>query len=72
MNNTTQGRGYGVTLVNIPMLLVMYRYWYRWQVEKNPDEVEDTYRFIGSFVLPNMVDSYLDISFFKCVDKYKL
>ncbi|UXD83623.1 hypothetical protein NP274_00216 [Pseudomonas phage Koomba boorn-mokiny kep-wari Wadjak 2] len=64
MNNTTQGRGYGVTLVNIPMLLVMYRYWYRWQVEKNPDEVEDTYRFIGSFVLSNMVDSYLDISFF--------
>ncbi|MFO5736576.1 hypothetical protein, partial [Klebsiella pneumoniae] len=55
MNNTTQGRGYGVTLVNIPMLLVMYRYWYRWQVEKNPDEVEDTYRIIGSFGFPNMI-----------------
>lgn len=64
MNNTTPGKGYGVTVVNIPMLMVMFRYWYKWNQLNRPNEIPDVQRFIGSFVLPNMIDSYLDISFF--------
>lgn len=62
MNNASPVKGYGVTVVNIPMLAVMYRYWLRWQSTVEQKEV--VYRFIGSCVLPNAIDSYLDIAFF--------
>lgn len=62
MNNTTPAKGYGITVVNLPMLAVMYRYWLRWQA--NADQKEVVYRFIGSCVLPNAIDSFLDIAFF--------
>lgn len=64
MNNTTPGKGYGVVTINIPMLLVQYRYWLRWQKSNNVEQLENAYRFIGSIVLPNLIDSYLDIAFF--------
>ncbi len=63
MNNRTPGKGYGVATINIPMLAVMYRYWLRYH--QPTDSPKDTiYRFIGGFVLPNAIDSYLDIAFF--------
>ncbi|AEH03478.1 hypothetical protein AVT69_gp052 [Pseudomonas phage PhiPA3] len=69
MNNTTQGRAYGVISVNIPMLLVQYRYWLRWQIQNGVDQKENAYRFVGSIVLPNMIESYLDIAFFNRLDR---
>ncbi len=64
MNNTTAGKGYGVITVNIPMLLVQYRYWLRWQQQRGVEQLENAYRFVGSIVLPNMVESYLDVAYF--------
>lgn len=64
MNNTTPGKGHGVILINIPMLLVQYRHWLRWQKARGVEQYENVYRFMGSIVLPNMVDSYLDIAYF--------
>lgn len=72
MNNTTPGRAYGVISINIPMLLVQYRYWLRWQKQLGIVQFENVYRFIGSFVLPNMLDSFLDIAFFNILDRDSL
>ena len=69
MNNTTPGRAYGVISINIPMLMVQYRYWRRWQESLGVIQFENTYRFVGSYVLPNMVDSFLDIAFFNRLDR---
>lgn len=69
MNNTTPGKGYGVISVNIPMLLLQYRYWLLWQLKRGITQPENVYRFIGSIVLPNMVESYLDIAFFNRIDR---
>ncbi len=64
MNNRTPGKGYGITTVNIPMLAVMYRYWLRYQAEREVLQKDTVYRFIGGYALPNAIDSYLDIAFF--------
>lgn len=64
-NNSTPGKAYGVVMVNIPMLLVQYRYWLRWQQGLGePETVESPMRFVGAFVLPNAIESYLEISWF--------
>lgn len=64
MNNSTQGRGYGISAINIPMLAVQYRYWLRHNLDKDIPQKEMVYRFIGGYVLPNAIDSYLDVAFF--------
>lgn len=64
MNNQTPGRGYGVAALNLPMLAVQYRYWLRHNLDKDTPQKESVYRFIGSYVLPNAINSYLDIAFF--------
>lgn len=69
MNNTTPGRAFGVIQINIPMLMVQFRYWHRWQLSQNVLQPENAYRFVGSFVLPNMIDSFLDIAFFNRLDR---
>lgn len=69
MNNTTKGRAYGVISVNIPMLMVQYRYWLRWQANLGRVQFENVYRFVGSVVLPNMLESFLDIAFFNRLDR---
>lgn len=69
MNNTTPGRAYGVITVNVPMLMVQYRYWLRWQKNLGIEQFENVYRFVGSVVLPNMIESFLDIAFFNRLDR---
>lgn len=64
MNNKTPGKGYGVTLINIPMLLVQYRYWLFSQFGNAEPSIENVYRFVGAYPLPNAIDSYLDIAYF--------
>lgn len=69
MNNSTPGRAFGVISINIPMLMVQYRYWRRWQESLGVIQFENAYRFVGSYVLPNMIDSFLDIAFFNRLDR---
>lgn len=69
MNNTTPGRSYGVISINIPMLMAQYRYWRRWQEQLGIQQFENAYRFVGSYVLPNMIESFLDIAFFNRLDR---
>lgn len=63
MNNTTPGKGHGVLTVDVPLLALMYRRWRDTQNELH-DQPESIYRFIGGYVLPNMLNSYIDIAFF--------
>lgn len=70
MSNTTPGKGHGVITVNIPMLLVQYRYWMRAQKARGAEQYENPYRFVGSYVLPNLVESYLDIAYFNRLSRH--
>jgi hypothetical protein len=64
MNNRTPGKGYGVISINIPMLMVQYRHWvWRNLGPVDSDEINQ-YKFIGSYVLVNSLESYLDIAYF--------
>lgn len=69
MNNTTPGIAYGVILINIPMLLVQYRYWLKDQIAIRGNEVESPMRFVGAYVLPNAIESFLDISWFNRLER---
>lgn len=64
MNNTTKGKGYGVIIINIPLLILQYAKWLQWQKRIGVEQYENAYRFVGSVVLPNLIDSYLDIAYF--------
>lgn len=64
MNNKTPGRGYGVLMINIPMLMVQYRHWvYSTYGPVDGDSV-NFYKFIGGYVLVNSLESYLEIAYF--------
>jgi len=69
MNNTTPGRAFGVLSINIPMLMVQYRYWLRWQATQGVQQFENAYRFVGSILLPSLIESFLDIAFFNRLDR---
>lgn len=64
LNNQSPGKGWGVGVINIPMLALQYRYWLRQQSDRGSDQKDTVYRFVGSFVLPNALESYLDIAVF--------
>lgn len=68
-NNSTPGRAFGVLSINIPMLMVQYRYWRRWQFAQGVIQAENAYRFVGSVLLPSMIESFLDIAFFNRLDR---
>lgn len=63
MNNTTPGKGSGVAVLNIPLMALQYRYWLKYQSDQS-NQKESVYRFIGMVVLPNAIESYLDIAIF--------
>lgn len=63
-SNITPGRGAGVSVIDIPMLALQYRYWLKTQDADSREQRESVFRFIGGYVLPNSLDSYLDIAVF--------
>jgi hypothetical protein len=72
MNNRTPGLAFGVSVINIPMLAVQYRHWLRHQLGREEGQKESIYRFIGAYVLPNAIDSYLDIAVFNRMARHSL
>lgn len=71
LNNHSPGKGHGVSVIDIPMMALQYRYWLKWQKEEM-EQKEQVYRFIGGVVLPNTLDSYLDIAFFNRLSRISL
>jgi hypothetical protein len=73
LNNHDQVRGYGVTVVNVPMLALQYRCWIKEQQQRFADiadsQVNSVFRFIGSYPLPNAIVSYFDIAVFNRLTK---
>lgn len=55
-------RGLAVILINVPMLAVQYRAFYRAQQQK--EFGKNIMQFIGGYVLPNMLPIQTDICFF--------
>lgn len=74
MNNRTPGKGYGVLLINIPMLMVQYRHWVFSNFGTAEPEAINMYKFIGSYALVNCLESYLEIAYFNRLSRmaYKL
>ncbi|MNC23172.1 hypothetical protein D3C75_711880 [compost metagenome] len=74
MNNKTPGKGYGVLLINIPMLMVQYRHWVFSNFGAVEPEAINMYKFIGSYALVNCMESYLEIAYFNRLSRmaYKL
>lgn len=68
LNNTTKGRGFGILSINVPMLAVKYRRWRRWAITNDPS-LPSVFEFVGKFVLPDLLDSYLDIAIFNRLDQ---
>lgn len=64
MNNKTPGRGYGVIMINIPMLMVQYRHWVYSNFGAVDGDSVNHYKFIGSHVLVDSLESYLEIAYF--------
>lgn len=64
MNNKTPGRGYGVIMINIPMLLVQYRHWVYTNYGAVDSDSVNLYKFIGEHILVDCLDSYLEIAYF--------
>lgn len=74
MNNTTPGRGYGVLLINIPMLMVQYRHWVFTTFGATEPEAINMYKFIGAYALLSPLESYLEIAYFNRLSRmaYKM
>ncbi len=55
-------RGLAVILVNVPMLAVQYRAFYR--AQQNKEFSKNILQFIAGYVIPNMLKKQMDICFF--------
>lgn len=71
LNNKSPGKGHGVSVIDIPLMALQYRYWLKHQASIT-DQKESVYRFIGGFVLPNTLESYTDIAFFNRLARLSL
>uniref|UniRef100_A0AB39CCX8 Virion structural protein n=1 Tax=Pseudomonas phage RVTF4 TaxID=3236931 RepID=A0AB39CCX8_9VIRU len=74
MNNKTPGKGYGVIMINIPMLMVQYRHWVYNNFGAVDGDSVNHYKFIGAHVLVDSLESYLEIAYFNRLSRmaYKL
>lgn len=63
LNNQMDVKGNGVALLDVPLLALQFR---RWQLsqKKTFEQREAVFRFVGGYVLPNALPSYLDIAVF--------
>lgn len=72
-NNHDTVRGHAVVTANIPMLAYQYRCWLKEQQERFRDvadgQTESVFRFMGSYPLVNLIDSYFDIAVFNRLTK---
>lgn len=68
LNNTTKGKGFGSLAINIPMLAIKYRYWVK-EMKKRSVDIPSVFFFVGTMVLPDLLDSYLDIAIFNRLDQ---
>lgn len=64
MNNHQRIKGHGVGVIDIPLMALQYRRWLKSQKHGGVDQKESVFRFIGGYVLPNTLYSYLDIAVF--------
>lgn len=67
MNNTTKGRGFGLLTVDVGMLMVKYRHWLT-EMKRRYQQPPDVAQFVGTYVMPDVLPSYMDISVFNRLD----
>lgn len=64
MNNHLRVKGSAVISIDIPLMALQYRRWLKRQKVTHEDQRESVYRYVGGYLLPNAVRSYLDIAVF--------
>lgn len=68
LNNTTKGYGVGILELDIRKLMVKYRHWCEWQRGLTGQIGSKAY-FVGTQVVPMMLESYMDIAMFNRLDR---
>jgi len=63
-NSRDNIQGTVVATIDIPLMALQYRRWLTFQKERQADQKEAVFRFVGGYLLPNTVKSYLDIAIF--------
>lgn len=56
--------GFSVILIDIPLLMCQYRMWRQRERRVNPDDQKTVMQFVSMYVLPNMLESQLQIALF--------
>lgn len=67
MNNTTKGKGMGLLQVDVGMLLVKFRHWHK-TMKSMMDQPPPVAHFVGTYVIPDVLESYMDIAMFNRLD----
>lgn len=68
LNNKLKGIGFGLLTIDIPLLMVKYRHWIKYQKRKG-DSIPSAAAFATSFVIPDALSSYMDIAIFNRMDQ---
>lgn len=63
--------GYAVFVVNVPLLILQYRYWVKDMVAKERSEIRPA-RFVGQVIVPNMMGAHMDVAYInRAMDTYR-
>lgn len=63
--------GFAVFVVNVPLLILQYRYWANNQQKKGLSEIRPS-RYVGQCIIPNMLSAHMDVSYInRAMDTYK-
>lgn len=63
--------GFAVLVVNVPLLILQYRYWVNDQLSKGLSEIRPS-RYVGQCLVPNMMSAHMDIAYInRAMDTYR-
>lgn len=68
LNNKLKGTGFGLLTLDVSLLMVKYRHWVKYQKTKG-DSIPSAAVFVTSFVIPDVLPSYMDIAVFNRMDQ---
>lgn len=68
LNNKLKGVGFGLLTLDVSLLMVKYRHWVKYQKRKS-ESIPTAAAFITSFVIPDLLESYMNIAIFNRMDQ---
>ena len=63
--------GYAVFVVNVPLLILQYKFWVLDCIDKGRSEIRPS-RFVGQVLIPNMIGAHMDVCYInRAMDVYR-